>query len=580
MNFDTLNEFSEKATQPDKIITKLKDHQLATLYASRALELNDYNDLQYIKYENFESSFSSSVCIIGDDVGSGKSLSILSIIADNLYVKPKHIASSYGPYLSLLHKYKEYNNLDINVIVVPIGIFRQWQKYIETDTEMKFYSISNKKDIKDNIDFYKDFEIILVSSTRYKEFANIINKPSNAPYISRLIFDEADSINIPNCPKINAGMYYFITASVMNLWKCCVRNNGFIKDIFNDIGCYGKCLSSFFTNIVLKNSTEFIEKSNLLEEPIRNILICKSPQSLNILSGIINDDILDMINANDIKGVFEKYEIQITDDMNVIKLICKNYFDELENLKIKYKMKEQLKYKTIKSKEKALKNLEIRISDINNKINLIEERIKDSEMCGICLDDFTNKSLTPCCKNIFCFECLSMALSNRPKCPMCNAIIKNINDIVIIDSDNQFDDLHNRLKVEKNLCEMNKIENFEYLIKNEFNSESRILIFSEYDSSFSDMIDILSKHQINWSKIIGSASQIGNTVDKYKSGEIQYLLLNANYFGSGLNLENTTDIILFHRMNPALKIQVEGRAQRPGRTSQLKIWELLYENEK
>ena len=78
---------------------------------------------------------------------------------------------------------------------------------------------------------------------------------------------------------------------------------------------------------------------------------------------------------------------------------------------------------------------------------------------------------------------------------------------------------------------------------------------------------------------MGTSAHINNTVNKYHNGEIQCLLLNARYFGSGLNLENTTDIIIYHKMGDDLKKQVEGRAQRPGRTCQLKIWELRYDNE-
>jgi hypothetical protein len=46
-----------------------------------------------------------------------------------------------------------------------------------------------------------------------------------------------------------------------------------------------------------------------------------------------------------------------------------------------------------------------------------------------------------------------------------------------------------------------------------------------------------------------------------------------------MNLENTTDVVFLHKTNLSMKHQVIGRAQRPGRTSQLKVWELLHGNE-
>jgi len=583
--YDTLNETSDKATQPDKIICPLKDNQLTILHAAKQLETNDK-----IPLENSDKSitkwYNARICIIADKVGAGKSLSLLSIIADNPYIEPPLEISSYDTINIFTKPLYEY--ISTNVLVVPHGIFKQWERYIQNDTKLKYYGIRLKKDIKDSKKFYEKYEIVLVASTQYKQFAKIINGNYPHPsgkhtYISRLIFDEADSINVPSCDKIYSSMYYFITASIFDLRRGRVKNNGFIKYTFSSI--YG-CHDDIFEKIVLKNTDNFIEKSFSLQDPIRKIIQCKTPKSLNILTGIISDDIIDMINAGDIDGVFEKYDMQVSDDMSVVKLICKNYFEDLENLKIKYKMKQEMKYKTKNGKKDALNLIQSRMDEINEKIKAIEERIQDTDMCGICLDDFVNKCLTPCCKNVFCFECLSMTLSQKPKCPMCTADISNIADIVILDNDNEFKNLHHKNSDDKNSddkqnsdIEKDKIENFEDIIKNKINNDSRLLVFSEYDASFSQMLQILDDNQISYSKIMGTGAHINNVISKYKEGNIKCLLLNARYFGSGLNLENTTDIIIYHKMSPDLKKQVEGRAQRPGRTCQLKIYELLYKNE-
>ena len=61
--------------------------------------------------------------------------------------------------------------------------------------------------------------------------------------------------------------------------------------------------------------------------------------------------------------------------------------------------------------------------------------------------------------------------------------------------------------------------------------------------------------------------------------KIDVLLLNANYCANGINLENSTDIVLYHSMNKDRTTQVIGRGQRPGRISQLNVWKLCYDNE-
>jgi hypothetical protein len=56
-------------------------------------------------------------------------------------------------------------------------------------------------------------------------------------------------------------------------------------------------------------------------------------------------------------------------------------------------------------------------------------------------------------------------------------------------------------------------------------------------------------------------------------------MLNAQYFGAGINLQMTDDIFIYHRMSSDLEKQVVGRAQRIGRTDKLNIHYLCYDNE-
>ena len=56
-------------------------------------------------------------------------------------------------------------------------------------------------------------------------------------------------------------------------------------------------------------------------------------------------------------------------------------------------------------------------------------------------------------------------------------------------------------------------------------------------------------------------------------------MLNAKYFGAGMNLQMTTDLVIFHRFNAEMEEQIIGRAQRNGRTSPLNVYYLLHENE-
>lgn len=108
----------------------------------------------------------------------------------------------------------------------------------------------------------------------------------------------------------------------------------------------------------------------------------------------------------------------------------------------------------------------------------------------------------------------------------------------------------------------------------------KTIVFSDYTFVFTSIIEILKEHDMKYTEIDNSnIKSIDNSINAYKYGDVDVLLINSAYYGCGMNLENTTDIVFFHRANETMFKQIVGRAQRPGRTSRLRVWEILHENE-
>ena len=76
----------------------------------------------------------------------------------------------------------------------------------------------------------------------------------------------------------------------------------------------------------------------------------------------------------------------------------------------------------------------------------------------------------------------------------------------------------------------------------------------------------------------GSSKNREKHIDLFKSGKTPVLFLNSNFNGAGLNLTESTDIILCHRMSDSQKTQIIGRANRIGRTQKLTVHQLLVNN--
>ena len=59
----------------------------------------------------------------------------------------------------------------------------------------------------------------------------------------------------------------------------------------------------------------------------------------------------------------------------------------------------------------------------------------------------------------------------------------------------------------------------------------------------------------------------------FKDGNVNVIFLNSRFNGAGINLEQTNDIILYHKMGEDIRRQVLGRALRIGRKEILIIHE-------
>ena len=167
-------------------------------------------------------------------------------------------------------------------------------------------------------------------------------------------------------------------------------------------------------------------------------------------------------------------------------------------------------------------------------------------------------------------HCSGYALFKKKECPLCRNPDLNLNKLTAISSvESKKEDDNEKLPT--------KIESLINLIRSK--ADGRFLVFSEYENSFNEIVNELNKNKIVYSKLCGSTGHITNLIRKYTNNEIKVLLLNAKHYGSGLNLQMTSDIVIYHRMSNDLEKQIIGRGQRVGRDKPLCIHYLCYENE-
>ncbi len=468
--------------------------------------------------------------VLCDKAGSGKTAVILSLILTDLVISKSKTQ---------------------NIIIVPQNIYSQWANEIKkfTGDTLKCKFLVEYSDILElsimSPDILRDYDIILTTSVFYDTIKYTLRELGIK--VKRLIFDEIDTIN--NIVEFSSQM----DKTLLDREKEYIKSGEYDPEEeqfsyakladkkINDITWF---VSASFYNvidpkngykfgnkyiplsildkIICKCDEKFIENSFRLEEPLTKKYFCKG--LVDIFHPCLSMKELDILNSlsfQDING-------HCSTEKEVI-------FGIIDN--ISQKIDTSLKY----------------LEDLRKKyLTNIPKNLLQME--------------TDTCKNELNFN--KTLLTEFHKC-ICNKDCENKVDCI---------------KTQVNSSKQNEIENTKLFVLNSIikniEPSNKYIIFTDHISSFKIIRKILDENDIVYKDLQGgNIKDIDLSIDSYKNKDTSVLLIDSSFFGVGLNLENTTHIVLLHKTNETLRNQIIGRAQRPGRTSKLNILEILYENE-
>ena len=606
--FIHLTELDENDESYDlKIDTNIefKPHQLRLL--QKCLE----REKKYITIEGSTryQSLYTDVGIMADKVGSGKSYVILGLIQQNedpLENKETSITYGTGSHFTLNLKQVQHTYKNVNILVISHLLVKQWSSYVDTFSDnLSYICINTKKSLtslEDNIDKYK---LIICTGFMYKQLRAIFYL--NNWSCTRIFFDEIDTTNTPGANYLPTKFIWFVTASYKNLLFPVqkilhnrfvythiltngIQNNSFAKNLFvSTLKNMSHNELSVIDRIIVKNDDSFVDASLGLPDINRIEIICKNPVEVNVLTGLVNNEIITSINAGDIQTALSHiHSYNLDSQMNIIAKVIHDLQTNLTNLNIKKQSLESMIYNNESHKQQLIDKISNDINAVNTKIEEITNRIIDNDLCPICYNDAHTKTISKCCNNTFCLSCISKWLLVQNKCPLCKTDVNITDDFYIVkpevvDNEKYSEDTFT-MKYKSIPCNddftrnLNKFNNLERVLLNR-KSYSKFLIFSEFEHCFNAMYPYLEKSGANFSHLKGNQAQCNAIIDKYKNSNLDVLLINSKHYGSGLNLENTTDIILFHKFEDQIEKQVIGRAQRTGRKTSLNVWYFLNELE-
>jgi SNF2 family DNA or RNA helicase len=613
---NSLSSESSRAEKPASIKIQPRPHQLAVLSAMEKMEQESITGRVYREYKTF-----SNFGFIADEVGTGKSLMVLSHIArmknaTNTIETNTLQHSSCGNLFTI--KTHVTKNDDATLLVVPHTIFRQWQTYIKDHTTLKVFSIKSKANLieeDDNkfLNLVKESDLVLVSNTLYSETMDLASKKKIS--WKRIFFDEADSIHITSTSKKpNAGFIWFISASWANFLfhgsvlrsslltllpaighenpnldqEMCqwVKNEIGVPNISDNYGYHSVWLkikspnffrdylsNNFFRSLqLIRCRKEFIEESMTMP-PINNIqIMCEQPPNQRIVNGLVSRDIQQMLHAGDIEGALDKLGVKAEEPTTLLDAFMSQQNKELDRLKKTYAFKEAIEYESAQAKTHALNTLKSKISSIEEQMKTFKDRIdtlKD-EVCPICYDDLTNTTMTPCCHRAFCGTCMLTSLAKADNCPMCRSQI-SANKLIHVSNKKVV------VKDKKKNIYLRKPEALlDFIVKN---PSAKILVFSRYENPFATLSIKCEDAGIDVFILKGNKDCIANTIKEFESGNKRVLFLPTESAAAGMNLIAASHIVIYHAMTPEEERQVIGRAYRLGRKEPLSVVRLVHEAE-
>jgi hypothetical protein len=504
-------------SQPLKIKISLFNHQLTSIYNMENLEKSERILMK-------PYSIRTKVGFLSDLLGYGKTLSILGLIArDNMPWDINYPYITREPTGTMYIKCEElemYKKLNVNLVVLPSILVSQWEKELEK-TMLNFATIckANHAEIIDP----KNYEIILCDQRFYNDLTARFSKYA----WKRIIFDEP-SMSKMNLRTSMTGFYWFLTYTYSDFF---MKKKG---KFFNEI--FGNLDTTILENIVVKNNDDYVKTSFKMPETKHFRYTCYEPL-ISVLNGIISDTVIELISA----GNFDKAIKALggdKDNKNIINLIIKKKFQKIQ------------KYTDNEDKKKLLQS---EITELEKRFNLFL-----SSECPICLEKMLDPTLVAECHHFFCNKCIHESLKINPCCPLCRTELYKEKFITYSTSENNYRNaFHCRTKQEI----------ITDIINNRKESD-KFIIFSNHDETFNKLKLFLN---VKYGDLKGKSEQKEKTLREFKTGEIKVLFLNAKESGAGLNLQETTDIILYHKMKEETEVQIIGRANRIGRKQPLKI---------
>lgn len=574
--------------QPVEYKRRLMPHQLVSIYDMEKLESGEpykWKIPSYLYREEKELELKTSIGINSDITGYGKTLSMIGLIVRDKMewdCKTPYIVDQSTAVFNRRLSYistETYTKINATLVLMSKTILKQWEKELSY-THLKVITITKKNrtnaEILNESKKHPDGVVVLVCAEDYNSLVkrytdNTLSHRYDNLVWKRFIYDEPTQVKVANMCPINTRFIWLVTATPIFIYDKHRRCMGFMKQLLNN--------TPYMMNwrldsgaITVKNDEKFVRKSFEMPETKHLHYRCSNP-IYRVFTGIANDRVTRLVEAGDISSAIELLGGKKTD--NIIELLRKQKEDELHIVNSEIKIREikqscdDVKKKWTDRRDRLLKQL----GDLESRY---QEMLSGD--CTICYETVESPVMETNCQNIFCGKCLLTWLRDKNTCPLCRSRVGKEDLVMQIDynairGDGDGGDCGDGDKKQIKT----KYETISDIIQQ--NTGGKFIIFSARDNSFTHIRNILREHKIQFNEVKGSVDSRHKKLEEFRNGTKKVIFLNSRFNGAGINLQEATDLVIYHPMGEGEMQQIVGRANRIGRKHSLNIHHLLYNDE-
>jgi len=497
-----------------------------------------------------------------------------------------------------------------SLLVVPHVLFGQWREYLNTHASphgARWYGVNSTQTLN-RLQHPASFDLILVTSTFYCRLYDRLVRLRLR--LRRVVVDEADSISIPAFRVVPSRFIWMVTASYDRIFDGSMTSLCQLRDRMARVAFR----MSEPGLLVIKTDDAFADSSFMLPEVVRRVVSCKEPRLLRELNGRIDASIMNCLNANDVRGAFrlcDEVNTRVCESENaLVSLMVSRPRKDLNRVRVRLS---ELRGELLEggsdcgSREAValrgvVEELEREERRLSGGIQDVRERIEGCDVCAICFDTVRHKTVVSCCSNGFCYGCVTTWMARSSSCPLCKRRVTP-SDLSILapaavdaaPGTEEEDERRKRAVAVGSATHggRDKMSNLRILVDDLLvrrlpreaggggggGEYRKVIVFSEHDGTFREVSRVLKDAGIRSAVLQGTPARVEELLASYRDGSLDVILANARCYGSGLNLQCTTDIVIMHSLAPSVYGQVVGRAQRCGRATPLTTWVLLHPNE-